>query len=345
MVAHYDLPPPQYEYYYDASSYPRYNEPYYRRPYTYAERAELCSQNGGNLVAKALFEIMARKHTNLVLSADVDDKDQIIELFNAIGPYICAIKLHCDIINGWDEGFARTLQELAKIHDVIIFEDRKFADIGNTVQLQYTNGYFKIANWADLVNAHLLPGEGIVKGLREAGQSVAKSLMQKRQILEEALHIEGKEEDEIAMELGRPKGKALLLVAQMSSEGNLLDEDYALASIEVARKYPDFVIGFICQENLMPYQQGLSYEELDFRSKFLFMTPGVNLDQKGDALGQQYNHPHYVIGIKGSDIQIVGRGIIKAKNPAEAARKYRLDGMVGYERSLQAFRDSQFLDQ
>ncbi len=50
---------------------------------------------------------------------------------------------------------------------VYLFFDRKFADIGNTVILQYTKGLFRIAEWADLVTVHALPGEGIVQALEQ----------------------------------------------------------------------------------------------------------------------------------------------------------------------------------
>lgn len=50
---------------------------------------------------------------------------------------------------------------------LILLLHRKFADIGNTVQLQYAKGLFRISEWADLVTVHALPGEGIVQALQK----------------------------------------------------------------------------------------------------------------------------------------------------------------------------------
>ena len=41
---------------------------------------------------------------------------------------------------------------------------RKFADIGHTVIEQYGGGMYKIASWAHLINAHALPGPGVLTG-------------------------------------------------------------------------------------------------------------------------------------------------------------------------------------
>lgn len=228
---------------------------------------------------------MEEKQTNLCIAADVTTKNQLLKIADSLGSQICVLKTHIDIITDFDQNLISQLQALSQQHNFLIFEDRKFADIGNTVKYQYQDGMYHIANWAHIVNAHTVSGEGIIEGLKEVGM---------------------------------PKGNGLLLLAEMSSKGNLATGEYTQKSLEMAQAHKDFVIGFITMKKLID------------DPCFINMTPGVKLIQGNDALGQQYNTPKKVIKENGSDIIIVGRGIYEAHNPISEAKKYREAGWQAY---------------
>ena len=148
-----------------------------------------------------------------------------------------------------------------------------------------------MASWSHITNAHSLPGEGIIQGLKE---------------------------------VGLPLSRGLLLLAEMSSAGNLANDEYAQKTMEMAVKHSDFVFGFIGQRKLeLPKT---AREDLDF----LYMTPGVQLQVKGDALGQQYRTPRQVIVESGCDIIIVGRGIYGSGDVVENAKLYQKAGWDAY---------------
>ncbi len=246
-------------------------------------------------------------------------------------------------------------------------------DIGSgTVQKQYTSGPLRIARWAAIVNAHIFPGPAIIRALQSAATGLAPSGVEtgippenrvpdnstgaldgNGQLRMSATTVEAQEEGRPLASQGNaesssagpaadspqplqtyPPQRGLLLLAQMSSEGNLLTETYTEQCVQLARRHRDFVIGFVAQQSLNSAAD----------DNFVTFTPGVSLPPtgsaedaklRGDGLGQQYNSPRHVVLDQGCDVIIVGRGIIGAKDRPKEAERYRQEAWRAYEDRLE----------
>ena len=274
----------------------------------YSERAKTAK----NTAAKKLFELMEKKETNLALAADFYDPSELVRLIRQIGPKIAVLKMHMDLMNFPERDYMEKLEltifelrEASEDYDFLIFEDRKFADIGGISKRQYNSGIFKIVDWAHLVNAHVFPGPGVITGLQEGAQPY--------------------------VEKGKLRG--LILLPYMTPDGNLFNKDIAQQVMDMGKKHSEFVMGWIgagkpegCLEHVVEQAP----------RETLIMTPGCQLpggESDNIKHGQVYTDPENLIS-RGSDINIVGSGIYKSKDPVEAAEVYRKAGWDAYKTRL-----------
>lgn len=337
-----------------------------------------------------LLRLMDLKASNLCLSADVTTARELLQLADRIGPYIVVLKTHHDVVSGWDfhphTGTGARLGHLARKHGFLIFEDRKFGDIGNTVQMQYVGGSARIIEWAHIININMVPGKAMVGALAEAankwreryqyevrtsvtvgtprsdtideqeeeaisghtdeqaraiyqGQAGRKGSIVSVTTLTQHYELatsprfprdESKGEDAVLAGIEEPPlERGMLILAQMSSAGNFMNKEYTQACVEAAREHRDFVMGYVAQSCLN--------SEPD--DSFIHMTPGCQMPPEGeeqngavagDGKGQVYNTPQKLIGLCGTDIVIVGRGILKAADPPSEAERYRATAWKAY---------------
>ncbi|TDZ30626.1 Orotidine 5'-phosphate decarboxylase [Colletotrichum spinosum] len=251
-------------------------------------------------VARKLFEIAETKKSNLVISADLTDTASLLQCADTLGPYIAVFKTHIDIVADFSPRTVEGLLRLAAKHNFLIFEDRKIVDIGSTAQKQYHGGALRLSEWADVVNLSILGGEGVVRAL-----------------------------DEVITHQGFPyRGeRALLLLAEMTSEGSMAAGAYTRRCVEVVGKYPGSVIGFVAKSQLTPLKPG--------EADHVVFTTGINNAAAGDALGQVYQKPRDAAR-NGSDFVIAGRGIYGASDPVKAAKEYQEEGWQGYLERLES---------
>ncbi len=236
-------------------------------------------------MAKTFMEVACRKKSLVCLAADKYTMAELFDLLNSVGSSIAALKTHVDLIDDWSKDEWNQFCTLAHEMDLLIFEDRKFADIGKISRRQM-GGIYNIGEWSDLVTAHLISGPDIVDGLQKAWSDA-----------------------------GREGG--VLLLAQMSSRGNLLGPNYTSTVVEAGRVHPG-VFGFIGNGSNANSVRELRTMVGDEK---MIWTPGVNLATGDGEMGQRYGDPYEAV-MAGSDCIIVGSGIHGASDPAAAAAAY-----------------------
>jgi uridine monophosphate synthetase len=162
-------------------------------------------------VAQKILTIATEKKSNLIASADVLTTQELLDLAEKVGPHIVALKTHIDIISDFDmQKTILPLQALAQKHNFLLMEDRKFADIGNTQELQFKHGIYKIAEWADLVTSQVIGGYESLDCFLNVG---------------------------------------VVAILGMSSKGTLTDINYQEQAVKIASSHPN-VFGGVSQKKL-----------------------------------------------------------------------------------------------
>lgn len=165
------------------------------------------------------------KKSNLIASADVITTKELHELAENVGPHIVALKTHIDIITDFDyDKTILPLIDIAQKHNFLLMEDRKFADIGNTQELQYSYGIYRISAWADLITSQVIGGSPSLDFFHNSG---------------------------------------VIAIVGMSSKGALTDANYREEALKIALSHPN-VIGGVAQnpipEELLLFTPGINLE-------------------------------------------------------------------------------------
>ena len=212
-------------------------------------------ENCAHPLSHQFMSIACEKESLVVLAADMPTVEEIVQIVEDVGDHVCALKTHVDMVEDFNLEDWGAVVDAARSKGMLLFEDRKFADIGRVAKTQM-GGLYDIRVWSDLVTSHSVSGPDVVDGIAEAWDEVER--------------VGG-----------------VLLLAQMSSSGNLLEDSYTDKTLEMGTASPH-VIGYI--------GNGSNPSELgDLRSKVgegkMIWTPGVNLSSQEGVLGQRYGNP------------------------------------------------------
>lgn len=207
---------------------------------SYEEKLDICDHS----VAQKLLEIAIEKRSNLIVSADVTSTQELLALAEKVGPHIVALKTHMDILMDFDtDATILPLKDLATKYNFLLMEDRKFADIGNTQELQFAYGIYKISNWADFVTAQVIAGYESLDCFRNVG---------------------------------------VVAILGMSSKGTLTNSDYREAATKIALSHPN-VFGGVSQNKtpneLLLFTPGINLAEAGDDKGQQYNTPEYAFEQ------------------------------------------------------------------
>ena len=201
-------------------------------------------------VGRKMIDIALRKKSNLIASADMVTTYEILDLAEKIGDKIVALKLHTDIITDFNRAFIDDLRKIARAKDFIIFEDRKFADIGNTQELQFKKGIYKIAEWADMVTSHVIAGEKSLEifgsvGVAAIVEMSSAGTLTDNYYISKALNVAEKSSQIFAVVAQRKVSDDLLLLTpgvNLSVKGDAKGQQYNTPQKVFNEYHTDFMI-------------------------------------------------------------------------------------------------------
>ena len=214
---------------------------------------------GKNNWSQKLNKIIEKKKTPICLSLDVPCISNFFYILEACKEYICMVKIHLDMMKDFNFGNKEYLLKICKENNIMIWEDRKFCDIGKTHESQLKN-----IDWVDFVSVNPTGGaDSLVPFFDKVG---------------------------------------IFLLAEMSSKGNIINNEYTLNVLNMAYNNKKYISGII----------GQNIPKI-FKYDILSITPGINLNNKGDNLGQKYRKPSELREM--TDILVVGRQIYNSEDP------------------------------
>lgn len=270
---------------------------------TFSARAGLSK----SAFSRHLFHLMDAKKTNLCVAADVTSSAHLLRLADELGPEICMLKTQVDLLEDWDPSLPEKLSQLAKKHNFVLFEDRRFTHLGVTVKQQYSKGLYKIGSWAHLTDTHLIAGASSVAALSEACLEQVSS------------HPDA-----------GPRGLLLLIQTKAIGADLAPTESKAIAEA-LTHAHAQTISGYICQERFST-DSGVLYctpgvyltaAETSSGAEKSSTSPSPSLASADSSSTKQYRTPEEAIIRSRCDVIIVGRSIVQSDDPVAIAREYR----------------------
>ncbi|MDD3269192.1 MAG: orotidine-5'-phosphate decarboxylase [Syntrophomonadaceae bacterium] len=226
----------------------------------------------------------------IILALDVDTQDQAINLVKNLAPYVGAFKVGMQLYNSCGPAIVQRINDLGGR----VFVDLKFHDIPNTVAAA---GRVMTRLNCFMFNVHAAGGREMMSRL-----------------------VDEVNDEAIKMGVEAPLTLAVTVLTSISQRE--LEEEMLVSGMEIRELVVRWAVmarqsgisGVVCSP------QEIAYIRSVCGPNFIIVTPGIRpaWSEKNDQ--KRITTPRQALEM-GADYMVIGRPIIKADNPVEAAQK------------------------
>lgn len=233
--------------------------------------------------------------TKLIVALDVDTLDKALEIVDAAGAEVEWYKIGSQLFCEAGPKAVQALKERGKK----VFLDLKFHDIPNTVANAVTAG---VKMGADIVNVHASGGSEMMRAAVDASAKIADE--------------KGMETPLIIAVTVLTSMDAPALTSALNANEEIQPANHVAHLAKLAKS--SGMNGVVCSAKEIELIKDACGKE------FVLVVPGIR--PAGSALGDQKRvMTPAEAAAKGADFIVVGRPVIKADNPAEAAKAINLE--------------------
>jgi uridine monophosphate synthetase len=257
--------------------------------------------------------IIIYKKTPLCLSLDVSEWNKAKKILDIAGPYICMVKLHCDLFIDIDcvDTFIKELRDLARKHTFLIMEDIKVGDVDKITYNKLTNGFYKINEWANLVTIQGLNAIGCYKYYCDKNGIDIKTDDETDDESEKENEDEEDKEEEAEIN-SEDYFNNFCLVSDMNQTETLLDNNYKQECVNILNNNKSFSECVISQNGTKIVDR-------------IKLTPGIHLEEMDKIGSRCYRNIKTALCEDKNHIIIVGNGILKHYKEDKSSEKNKDD--------------------
>jgi orotidine-5'-phosphate decarboxylase len=224
----------------------------------------------------------------LIVALDVKTPEEAIALIDTLSPVVDVFKVGVAPFTGYGQEVLDKLEDVGKK----VFLDLKFHDIPNTVK---NAAYVSTAKGVFMLNFHCLGGKKMLRAAAEGAKEASAALGKKLPILLGVTILTSMDAEEMrAIGLAGNVQEKVIELAQLASEAGM---DGVVASAQEAETIKQSV-----------------------GKDFVVVTPGVRPEWAAAGDQKRIGTPKGAIE-NGADYIVVGRPIIQAPDPQDAARR------------------------